>query len=132
MRAKHYTRETILQMGIVDRNFEKFGIGDAIKVSQKIKEGEKERIQIFEGDVIAMRKNGISTTFTVRRIGANAVAVERVFPLYSPLIEKIEFLRKGKVRRAKLFYMRDRIGKAARVAEKVLTKEQKILERQSK
>lgn len=132
MRAKHYTRETILQMGVVDRNFEKFTIGDAIKVSQKIKEGEKERIQIFEGDVIAMRKNGISTTFTVRRIGANAVAVERVFPLYSPLIEKIEFLRKGKVRRAKLFYMRDRIGKAARVAEKVLTKEQKILERQSK
>lgn len=129
MRAKHYTRETILQMGLVDRNFEKFGIGDAIKVSQKIKEGDKERIQIFEGDVIAMRKNGIATTFTVRKMGANAVAVERVFPFYSPLIEKIEFLRKGKIRRAKLYYMRDRIGKAARVAEKVLTKEQKALER---
>lgn len=132
MRAKKYTRETILQMGMTDRNFDKFTIGDAIKVSQKIKEGEKERIQIFEGDVIAMRKNGVATTFTVRRIGANAVPVERVFPYYSPLIEKIEFLRKGRVRRAKLFYMRDRIGKAARVAEKVLTKEQKELERQAK
>ncbi len=131
MKAKHYTRETILQMGMVDRGFEKFGIGDAIRVSQKIKEGEKERIQVFEGDVIAMRRNGIATTFTVRKIGANAVSVERVFPYYSPLIEKIEFLRKGKVRRAKLYYMRDRIGKAARVAEKVLTKEQKEKERRS-
>ncbi len=131
MKAKHLTRETILQMGIVDRNFDKFNIGDAIKVSQKIKEGEKERIQIFEGDVIAMRKNGIATTFTVRKIGANSVSVERVFPYFSPLIEKIEFVRRGKVRRAKLYYMRDRIGKAARVAEKVLTKEQKAQERKS-
>jgi large subunit ribosomal protein L19 len=131
MRAKKYTKETILQMGMVDRNFDKFTIGDAIKVSQKIKEGEKERIQIFEGDVIAMKKNGISSTFTVRKIGANAVSVERIFPYFSPLIEKIEFLRKGKVRRAKLYYMRDRIGKASRVAEKVLTKEQKELERQA-
>lgn len=131
MRAKKYTRETILQMGMGDRNFDKFSIGDAVKVSQKIKEGEKERIQIFEGDVIAMRKNGISTTFTVRKIGSNAVSVERVFPYFSPLIEKVEFLRKGKVRRAKLYYMRDRIGKAARVAEKVLTKEQKEAERKA-
>ncbi len=125
MKAKKYTKETILQIGIVDRPFDKFGIGDVVKVSQKIKEGDKERIQIFEGDVIAMSNNGISSTFMVRRIGANAVSVERIFPYYSPLIEHIEFVRKGEVRRAKLYYMRERIGKRARVKEKVLTKEQK-------
>jgi large subunit ribosomal protein L19 len=70
--------------------------------------------------------NGPSSTFTVRKIGANSVAVERIFPFYSPLIETVRFVKKGKVRRAKLYYMRDRIGKAARVAEKVLTKEQKV------
>lgn len=129
MKAKKLTKETILSMGIVDRKFDKFGIGDAVRVSQKIKEGDKERIQVFEGDVIAMSKNGISSTFTVRKIGANAVSVERIFPYYSPLIEGVAFLRKGKVRRAKLYYMRDRIGKASRVAEKVLTKEQKEQER---
>ncbi len=131
MKAKKYTRETIMQIGTMDRKFDSFTVGDAIRVSQKIKEGEKERTQIFEGDVIAMRKNGIATTFTVRKIGANSVAVERVFPYYSPLIEKVEFLRKGKIRRAKLYYMRDRIGKAARVAEKILTKEQKEQSREN-
>lgn len=130
MKAKHFTKETILGMGTEDRKFDKFSIGDAIKVSQKIKEGDKERIQVFEGDVIAMSRNGISSTFTVRKIGANSVSVERIFPYYSPLIESVSFLRKGKVRRAKLYYMRDRIGKAARVAEKVLTKEQKEQERE--
>ena len=129
MKAKKYTKETILQIGMIDRNFDKFGIGDVVKVSQRIKEGDKERIQIFEGDVIAMHKNGISSTFMVRRIGANAVSVERIFPYYSPLIERVEFVRKGKIRRAKLYYMRERIGKRARVKEKVLTKEQKQQER---
>lgn len=129
MKAKHFTKETVLSMGMEDRKFDKFNVGDAIKVSQKIKEGDKERLQVFEGDVIAMSKNGISSTFTVRKIGANSVSVERIFPYYSPLIESVSFLRKGKVRRAKLYYMRDRIGKAARVAEKVLTKEQKEHER---
>lgn len=132
MKAKKYTKETILSMGTIDRKFDKFTVGDAVKVSQKIKEGDKERIQIFEGDVIAMSKNGIASTFTVRKISANSVSVERIFPYYSPLIETVAFLRKGKVRRAKLYYMRDRIGKAARVAEKVLTKEQKQQERASK
>ena len=132
MKAKHYTKETILQMGMEERSFDPFTIGDAIKVSQKIKEGDKERIQIFEGDVIAMHNKGIASTFTVRKIGANAIAVERIFPYYSPRIEHVEFLRKGKVRRAKLYYMRDRIGKAARVAEKVLTKEQKAAKRDKK
>lgn len=131
MKAKHYTRETVLQAGIHDRNFDKFSIGDTVRVAQKIKEGDKERIQNFEGDVIAIRNHGIASTFTVRKISANAVAVERVFPYYSPLIDAITFVRRGKVRRAKLYYMRNRIGKAARVAEKVMTKEQKELERQS-
>ncbi len=129
MKAKHYTKETILGMGIEERTFDPFTIGDAIKVSLKIKEGDKERIQMFEGDVIAMHNNGIATTFTVRKIGANAISVERVFPYYSPQIEHVQFLRQGKIRRAKLYYMRDRIGKAARVAEKVLTKEQKAAKR---
>lgn len=125
MKAKNYTKETIMQMGTVKRTFDLFTIGDTVKVSQKIKEGDKERIQIFEGDVIGMHNNGIASTFTVRKIGANSVSVERVYPYYSPLIEHVEFLRQGKVRRAKLYYMRNRIGKAARVAEKVLTREQK-------
>ena len=130
MKAKKFTKETILSIGMVDRSFDKFGVGDAVRVSLKIKEGEKERTQVFEGDVIAMKKHGISSTFTVRKIGANSVSVEKIFPYYSPLIEGVAFLRKGKVCRAKLYYMRDRIGKAARVAEKVLTKQQKEQERQ--
>lgn len=125
MKAKKYTKETILQMGITDKNIDKFEVGDAIKVSQHIKEGDKERLQVFEGDVIAIHNQGISSTFTVRKIGANSVSVERIFPYYSPIIESVKFLRKGDVRRAKLYYMRDRIGKAARVKEKVLTKKEK-------
>ena len=132
MKAKKYTKETILQIGMQERNFDKFNIGDAIKVAQRIKEGDKERIQIFEGDVIAKHEKGIASTFTIRKIGANSVAVERIFPFYSPIIESISFVRKGKVRRAKLYYMRDRIGKAARVQEKVLTKEQKEQREQQK
>ena len=125
MKAKKYTKETIIEMGMQSRNFDNFKVGDTIKVAQRIKEGDKERIQLFEGDVIAMHQNGSSTTFTVRKIGANSVSVERIFPYYSPIIESVTYLRPGKIRRAKLYYMRDRIGKAARVAEKVLTKEQK-------
>lgn len=126
MQAKKYTRETILQIGIIDRKFDKFGVGDVVKVSQRIKEGDKERIQVFEGDVIAMHQSGAASTFMVRRIGANSVSVERIFPYHSPLIEHVEFVRKGQIRRAKLYYMRERIGKRARVKEKVLTKEQKL------
>jgi large subunit ribosomal protein L19 len=125
MKAKKYTKETISSLGIQERNFPSINVGDAIAVYQKIKEGDKERTQIFEGDVICMNNNGASSTFTVRRIGANGVAVERIYPLHSPIIEDIKRLRQGDVRRAKLFYMRDRIGKSARVKEKVLTKEQK-------
>ena len=120
MKAKKYTKETIQSIGMFDRKFPSFTIGDTIEVVQKIKEGDKERLQKFEGDVIAMNKNGASTTITVRRIGANAVPVEKIFPYYSPLIDSINFLRSGKVRRAKLYYMRDRIGKAARVKPKLM------------
>jgi large subunit ribosomal protein L19 len=121
MKAKKYTKETIKHIGTAKRTFPAFTIGDTIIVSQKIKEGEKERLQDFEGDVIAMNNNGISSTFTIRRIGANSVAVEKIFPFYSPLIDSVKFVRSGQVRRAKLYYMRDRVGKAARVKPKLKT-----------
>jgi len=125
MKAQKYTRETIRQLGTKELNYPAFDAGDTIAVSQRIKEGDKERIQVFEGDVIAIHKKGASSTFTVRKISANAIPVEKIFPYYSPLVASIKFIRKGKVRRAKLYYMRGRIGKAARVKELVLTKEQK-------
>lgn len=125
MKAQSLTKETILNMDAGNRDFPPFRPGDAVRVSERIKEGSKERIQFFEGDVIAMSNNGISSTFTVRRIGANGIAVEKIFPYYSPKIEAVEFIREGKVRRAKLYYMRSRIGKKARVAEKPRTQDQK-------
>ena len=94
-----------------------FRVGDTIKVHYKIKEGSKERIQIFQGIVIQKRGMQISASFTVRKI-SNGIAVERIFPLHSPHIDKIEVVRYGRVRRAKLFYLRKAKGKAARVREK--------------
>ncbi len=94
-----------------------FKAGDRVTVSYKIKEGNKERIQLFQGDVIQRRNSGMSETFTVRKI-SNGVGVERIFPLNSPLIDKIEVNRRGKVRRARIFYLREQIGKAARIKEK--------------
>ena len=93
-------------------------VGDTVRVHLKVKEGNRERIQVFEGTVIAKKHGGIHETFTVRRI-SYGVGVEKVFPLYSPVIEKVETVRRGKVRRAKLYYLRDRLGKAAKVKEKV-------------
>ena len=93
-------------------------IGSTVKVHVRIKEGEKERIQIFEGTVIAKNNSGIAETFTVRRV-SYGVGVERVFPVNSPFVEKVEVVRKGKVRRAKLFYLRSRTGKAAKVKEQI-------------
>ena len=95
-----------------------FNIGDTIKVHVKIKEGDKERIQIFEGTVIAKKHGGIQETFTVRRL-SYGVGVERTFTVNSPKIDKIDVVRRGKVRRAKLYYLRDRVGKATRVKEKI-------------
>lgn len=88
-----------------------FRPGDTVRVFVKFKEGNKERTQAFEGIVISIRGSGINKTFTVRRIGANGVGVERIFPIYAPVIEKIEIVRRGRVRRAKLYYLRDVRGK---------------------
>lgn len=93
-------------------------IGDTVKVHAKIKEGNRERIQIFEGTIIAMKHSGINKTVTVRRI-SYGVGVEKTFPVHSPNIAKFEVIRHGKVRRAKLYYLRDRVGKAAKVREKI-------------
>ena len=91
-------------------------IGDTVRVHVKVKEGSRERIQIFEGTVIAKKHGGIEETFTVRRI-SYGIGVEKVFPVHSPAIEKIELVRHGKVRRAKLYYLRGRVGKAAKIKE---------------
>lgn len=94
-----------------------FAPGDTLKVHLKVKEGDKERTQIFEGVVISRKGKGLSETFMLRKI-SNGVGVERVFPVHSPLIEKIEVVRLGKVRRAKLYFLRDKKGKAARIKER--------------
>ena len=91
-------------------------IGDTVKVHNKIKEGTRERVQIFEGTIIARHGGGISETFTVRRI-SYGVAVEKTFPVHSPNVEKVEIVRQGKVRRAKLYYLRDKVGKDSKVKE---------------
>ncbi len=95
-----------------------FSIGDTVKVYNKIKEGARERIQLFEGTVIAKHNGGISETFTVRRISYGC-GHEKTFPLHSPNVEKVEVVRYGKVRRAKLYYLRDKVGKDAKVKEKI-------------
>ena len=95
-----------------------FRIGDTVKLHVKIKEGNRERIQMFEGTVIKRQNGGLRETFTVRRV-AYGTGVERTFPMNAPIIDKIEVVRKGKVRRAKLFYLRDRVGKKAKVKEVV-------------
>ena len=95
-----------------------FGIGDGVKVYVKIVEGEKERIQMFEGTVIAKHGGGISETFTVRRV-SYGVGVEKTFPIHSPNVARVEVVRKGKVRRAKLYYLRGRVGKAAKVKQDI-------------
>jgi large subunit ribosomal protein L19 len=99
-------------------NVSEFSVGDTVKVYAKIKEGARERVQIFEGTVLKKQGGSNRATFTVRK-SSNGVGVERTWPLHSPHIEKVEVIRKGKVRRAKLFYLRDRIGKRAKVKELV-------------
>ena len=93
-----------------------FRVGDAVKVHVKVKEGDKDRIQVFQGMVIAMKGGGPGSMFTVRKI-SDGIGVERIFPLHSPIIGKIEVVRRGRVRRAKLYYLRGRKGKAARIDE---------------
>lgn len=95
-----------------------FSIGDTVKISVNIREGERERIQMFEGTVIARKGSGVAETFTVRRV-SYGVGVERVFPVHSPNVKDIQVIRHGKVRRSKLYYLRDRVGKAAKVKEEI-------------
>ncbi|NKQ40806.1 MAG: 50S ribosomal protein L19 [Sulfurovum sp.] len=109
--------ESFEKTQLESKTIPEFRAGDTLRVAVTIKEGSKTRVQNFEGVCIAIRGEGTGRTFNVRKIGANSVGVERVFPLYSDSINEITVLRRGKVRRAKLFYLRDRKGKAARIKE---------------
>lgn len=100
----------------VKKELPQFNVGDTIKIDVRIKEGNKERIQVFEGTVIKKQNGGVRETFTVRRV-SHGTGVERTFPINSPLVEGVKVVRRGKVRRAKLFYLRDRVGKSAKVRE---------------
>ena len=105
------------QKALGDKKIPTFSAGDTVKVGVKVVEGTRERIQVYEGVVIARRNAGINSSFTVRKI-SYGFGVERVFPLYSPRLDSIQLVRKGEVRRAKLYYLRDRRGKSARIAER--------------
>lgn len=97
-------------------NVPELNVGDTVKVHVRIQEGDKSRIQVFEGTIIAKKHGGISETFTVRRV-AHGCGIERVFPVHSPAVDKVEIVRRGVVRRAKLYYLRDRVGKKSKVKE---------------
>ncbi|MFT6715861.1 MAG: large subunit ribosomal protein L19 [Saprospiraceae bacterium] len=113
-------REVANELGLANE-LPSFSAGDTITVYYKIKEGDKERIQFFQGVVLQKRGNGNTETFTIRKI-SNGIGVERIFPIASPLIDKIEINKKGVVRRARIFYLRDLTGKKARIKEKVILK----------
>lgn len=108
----------IMTEGMVKEERPNINIGDVVRVHVKIREGERERIQVFEGTIIARKGSGVSETFTVRRV-SYGVGVERVFPVNSPNVAKVELVRSGRVRRSKLYYLRDRVGKAAKVKEQI-------------
>lgn len=111
-------RTDMVDMATLRDDIPHFGPGDNVKVHVKVTEGERTRIQVFQGDVIARRGSGPRETFTVRKISFNGIGVERIFPVHAPIIEKIEVMRRGRVRRAKLYYLRDRVGKAAKIRER--------------
>ena len=108
----------IISEGSIKAEKPQFNVGDTVRVDVRIKEGERERIQAFEGTVIAKKHGGVAETFTVRRL-SHGCGVERVFPLHSPNVDKVEVIRQGRVRRAKLYYLRDRVGKAAKVKSRI-------------
>ena len=108
----------MISAGMLKEEVPQIVVGNTVRVHVKIREGERERIQVFEGTVIAKNNSGIAETFTVRRVSFG-VGVERVFPVHSPNVVKVETVRKGRVRRAKLYYLRDRVGKAAKVKENI-------------
>jgi large subunit ribosomal protein L19 len=107
----------LIAQGSIKENPSEFNIGDTVRVHVRIQDGNKSRIQMFEGICIAKKHGGIEETFTVRRV-AHGVGVERVFPVHSPSVDKVEVVRAGKVRRAKLYYLRGKVGKAAKVKSK--------------
>lgn len=111
-----------VETGQMKEDVENFGIGDTVKVHFTIVEGANERVQVFEGVCIAKKNGGLRRTFTIRKM-SYGVGVERVFPLHSPRIQKIEVVRAGKVRRAKLYYVRDRVGKRAKITEDIRKKQ---------
>lgn len=113
-----------LERKFMKSNVDHFNIGDTVKVHTKIKEGEKERIQMFTGTVIARQGTGISETFSVHRV-AHGVGMERVFPIHSPTIAKVELMKEGRVRRAKLYYLRGTSGKKSKVKGKLFTRSKK-------
>lgn len=108
----------VITEGMIKEDKPEIKIGDVVRVHVKIVEGSRERIQVFEGTVIAMKGSGVSETFTVRRV-SYGVGIERVFPLNSPNVAKVDVVRHGRVRRSKLYYLRDRVGKAAKVKEQI-------------
>ena len=108
----------IISADSVKQEIPAFEVGDTVRIGVNIREGDKERVQMFEGTVIARKGSGISETFTVRRV-SYGVGIERVFPIHSPNVKEVRVIRRGKVRRAKLYYLRDRVGKAAKVKEQV-------------
>ena len=108
----------IISADSVKQEIPAFEVGDTVRIGVNIREGDKERVQMFEGTVIARKGSGISETFTVRRV-SYGVGIERVFPIHSPNVKEVKVIRRGKVRRAKLYYLRDRAGKAAKVKEKL-------------
>lgn len=105
-----------IELAELKESIPEFSVGDTVRVSNKIKEGNRERIQIFEGTVIKKQGGSNRATFTVRKL-SNGVGVEKTWPIHSPFVEKVEVIRRGKARRAKLFYLRKRVGKAAKVKE---------------
>ena len=108
----------IISADSVKQEIPAFEVGDTVRIGVNIREGDKERVQMFEGTVIARKGSGISETFTVRRV-SYGVGIERVCPIHSPNVKEVKVIRRGKVRRAKLYYLRDRVGKAAKVKEQV-------------
>ena len=124
MSNKHLLVQAVENAQIIERP--SFGPGDTVVVQVKVREGERERLQAFEGVVIAKRNRGLNSAFTVRKI-SSGVGVERAFQLHSPIIESIEVKRRGAVRRAKLYYLRERSGKSARIREKLAPRAPKVV-----
>ncbi|MBI2345215.1 50S ribosomal protein L19 [Candidatus Dependentiae bacterium] len=123
MKSKKLNKETIQSIATRDLSYPDFQIGDVVEIAQWVQEGdENKRIQTFQGNVIAKSNNAASSTFTVRKMAADGVAVERIFPLYSPIIDSIRLVSKARVRRAKLYYIRHKVGEDAIIKEKVVRK----------